>query len=96
LAFQNATEADIKRLCRKLLKHHPDLNPNDKEAEKKFKEITEVNEVLVIQYRKKSTMTMERTLVKNAVYEKPPAKPVSWKKIFQISSKHVWWQSSRS
>ena len=27
-------------------KYHPDLNPNDKEAEKKFKEINEANEVL--------------------------------------------------
>jgi curved DNA-binding protein len=27
-------------------KHHPDLNPNDKEAERKFKEINEANEVL--------------------------------------------------
>ncbi|HKO76947.1 MAG TPA: DnaJ C-terminal domain-containing protein, partial [Flavobacterium sp.] len=27
-------------------KYHPDLNPNDKEAEKKFKELNEANEVL--------------------------------------------------
>jgi curved DNA-binding protein len=27
-------------------KHHPDVNPNDKEAERKFKEINEANEVL--------------------------------------------------
>ena len=27
-------------------KYHPDLNPNDKEAERKFKEINEANEVL--------------------------------------------------
>jgi len=44
---KNATEADIKKAYRKLArKHHPDLNPNDKEAEKKFKEINEANEVL--------------------------------------------------
>nr|WP_315220758.1 J domain-containing protein [uncultured Flavobacterium sp.] len=42
-----ATEAEIKKAYRKLArKHHPDLNPNDKEAEKKFKEINEANEVL--------------------------------------------------
>src|SRR6187402_3239025 len=44
---KNATEDEIKKAYRKLArKHHPDLNPNDKEAEKKFKQINEANEVL--------------------------------------------------
>ncbi|MCK7591867.1 DnaJ domain-containing protein [Subsaxibacter sp. CAU 1640] len=44
---KNATEAEIKKAYRKLArKYHPDLNPNDKEAEKKFKEVNEANEVL--------------------------------------------------
>lgn len=44
---KNATQEDIKKAYRKLArKLHPDLNPDDKEAEHKFKEINEANEVL--------------------------------------------------
>lgn len=44
---KKATEKEIKKAYRKLArKYHPDLNPDDKVAEKKFKEINEANEVL--------------------------------------------------
>jgi curved DNA-binding protein len=44
---KNATQDDIKKAYRKLArKLHPDLNPDDKEAERKFKELNEANEVL--------------------------------------------------
>jgi len=44
---KSATESDIKKAYRKMArKYHPDLNPNDKEAETKFKQINEANEVL--------------------------------------------------
>ena len=44
---RTATEEDIKKAFRKLArKYHPDLNPGDKGAEAKFKEINEAHEVL--------------------------------------------------
>jgi curved DNA-binding protein len=44
---KNATQEEIKKAYRSLArKHHPDLNPNDKEAHKKFQQINEANEVL--------------------------------------------------
>tara|TARA_R110002050_G_scaffold24083_2_gene64217 strand:- start:9123 stop:10013 length:891 start_codon:yes stop_codon:yes gene_type:complete len=44
---KKSTQADIKKAYRKLArKYHPDVNPNDKVAEGKFKEINEANEVL--------------------------------------------------
>lgn len=44
---KNASDEDIKKAYRKLArKHHPDLNPNDKEAHKRFQQINEANEVL--------------------------------------------------
>lgn len=52
---KKATDKEIKKAYRKLArKYHPDLNPDDKVAEKKFKEINEANEVLSnVENRKK-------------------------------------------
>jgi len=45
---RNATEEDIKKAYRRLAKkYHPDLNPNDPEAESKFKEASEAYQVLI-------------------------------------------------
>ena len=44
---KNASAEDIKKAYRKLAKKcHPDLHPNDKQAEERFKELNEANEVL--------------------------------------------------
>lgn len=44
---RNATDKDIKSAYRKLArKYHPDVNPGDKAAEEKFKDISEAYEVL--------------------------------------------------
>jgi DnaJ-class molecular chaperone len=44
---KNASEKDIKQAYRKLArKYHPDVNPGDKSAEAKFKEINQAHEVL--------------------------------------------------
>jgi curved DNA-binding protein len=44
---KTATQDEIRTAYRKLArKHHPDLNPNDKEANKKFQQLNEANEVL--------------------------------------------------
>src|SRR3954465_3331531 len=44
---KTASQDDVKKAYRKLArKYHPDINPNDKEAHKKFQQINEANEVL--------------------------------------------------
>jgi len=44
---QNASTDDIKKAYKKLAReNHPDLNPGDPEAEKKFKEVSEANAVI--------------------------------------------------
>src|SRR5690348_16186477 len=44
---KTATAEDIRKAFRKLArKYHPDVNPGDKKAEEKFKEISEANDIL--------------------------------------------------
>lgn len=51
---KSASAADIKKAFRKLArKHHPDVNPNDKDAAERFREINEAYEVLSDQEKRK-------------------------------------------
>src|SRR5713101_262402 len=44
---KSASAEEIRKAFRKLArKYHPDVNPNDKKAEEKFKELSEANDVL--------------------------------------------------
>jgi molecular chaperone DnaJ len=51
---KDAKADEIKKAYRKLArKHHPDVNPNDKSAEEKFKEIQEANDILSDEKKRK-------------------------------------------
>ena len=51
---KTATSDDIRKAFRKAArKYHPDVNPGDKKAEEKFKEISEANDVLSDEKKRK-------------------------------------------
>jgi molecular chaperone DnaJ len=51
---KTATADEIRKAFRKLArKYHPDVNPNDKRAEEKFKEISEANDILSDEKKRK-------------------------------------------
>src|ERR1700748_496778 len=51
---KTATTEDIRKAFRKAArKYHPDVNPNDKKAEEKFKEISEANDILSDEKKRK-------------------------------------------
>src|ERR1700734_2911412 len=51
---KTASQEEIKKAFRKLArKYHPDVNPGDKKSEEKFKEISEANDVLSDEKKRK-------------------------------------------
>src|ERR1700689_4527764 len=51
---KTATPEEIRKAFRKAArKYHPDVNPNDKRAEEKFKEISEANDILSDEKKRK-------------------------------------------
>src|ERR1035441_10335865 len=51
---KTATPEEIRKAFRKAArKYHPDVNPNDKKSEEKFKEISEANDILSDEKKRK-------------------------------------------
>lgn len=79
---RDATEKDIKQAYRRLArKYHPDVNPNDKSAAEKFKEINEANEVLADAEKRKKYDTLGANWDRFEQYERsgaPGGNPFQW------------------
>jgi molecular chaperone DnaJ len=69
---RNASGSEIKKAYRKLaMKYHPDRNPDDKEAEEKFKDCTEAYEVLSDERKRQIYDTYGHDGLKNSGYRGP-------------------------
>ncbi len=70
---RTAKEEEIKKSYRKLArKYHPDLNPNNKQSEEKFKEIQEAYEVLGDQEKRKKYDQLGANWKNGADFTPPP------------------------
>src|SRR3989475_6936656 len=70
---RNAKAEDIKKTYRKLArKYHPDLNPNNKQSEEKFKEIQEAYEVLGDAEKRKKYDQLGANWKNGAEFTPPP------------------------
>ena len=70
---QGSSEEEIKKAYRKLSKqYHPDLNPNNKQAEEKFKKIAEAYEVLTGKQKPKNQNPFGGNPFGNRTYKAKP------------------------
>lgn len=70
---RTATPDEIKKAYRKLArKHHPDLNPGDKQAEEKFKAVQEAYDVLSEPEKRKRYDRLGANWKADAEYRRPP------------------------
>jgi len=75
---KNASQDDIKKAYRKLArKYHPDLNPNDEDAKKRFQEINEANEVLIDPEKRKKYDQYGEHWKQGEAYEQAQQQPRS-------------------
>ncbi|MFV0438972.1 MAG: molecular chaperone DnaJ [Desulfopila sp.] len=72
LVAKNAPNSEIKKAYRKLaMQYHPDRNPDNREAEEKFKECTEAYEVLIDEKKRQIYDTYGHDGLKNSGYSGP-------------------------
>jgi curved DNA-binding protein len=81
---KKATGAEIKAAYRKLAKqYHPDMNPGDKKAEEKFKEINEANEVLGDPAKRQKYDTLGANYAR---YQQYGGGPADWESFWRTQS----------
>jgi curved DNA-binding protein len=79
---RSATEDEIKKVYRKLArKYHPDLNPNNKQAEEKFKAVSEAYEVLGDSEKRKKYDQLGQNWKNGSEFTPPP----NWQNDFDPS-----------
>ena len=72
---QDSTDEEVKKAYRKLSKkYHPDLNPNNKQAEEKFKKIAEAYEILTGKQKPKNQNPFYNDFNNRAKYKARPLK----------------------
>ncbi|HXH28489.1 MAG TPA: DnaJ domain-containing protein, partial [Candidatus Polarisedimenticolia bacterium] len=80
---RKARLGDIKRAYRKLArKYHPDLNPSDKRAEERFKQITEAYDVLSDPQKRKA---YDRQLESGGAAARPRGAAGPWVQDFETA-----------
>src|SRR6185503_2601428 len=85
---RSASEGDIKKAYRKLArKHHPDFNPNNKQAEEKFKQLQEAYEVLSDADKRKKYDQLGANYKNGAEFTPPPNwEPMDFSELFNHTS----------
>ena len=92
---KTATEDEIKSAYRKLArKYHPDVNPGDKSAEEKFKEINEAYEVLSDADKRKKYDALRAELESGARLPAAAELGRCECRVWRLR-RHLWWRAGR-